>query len=99
MIRVLIALVALLGHQPGFAEDQDIEQLRQAAEDGDARAQYELGWKYHWGRGVPENTVEAMKWYRKAAEQGYAEAQNQLGEMYYFGWGVPENPREVAQGA
>ena len=48
-ICLLAALVALVGVQPGFAEDLDIEQLRQAAEQGDAQAQYRLGDLYeHW---------------------------------------------------
>ena len=40
---------------------------------------------------MPENDVEAVKWYRKAAEQGNARAQNNLGLMYATGEGVPEN--------
>jgi TPR repeat protein len=30
---------------------------------------------YATGQGVPQDHVEAVKWYRKAAEQGYAKAQ------------------------
>lgn len=30
--KVIVVVVLLLGHQPGFAESQDIEQLRQAAD-------------------------------------------------------------------
>ena len=39
----LVALVILWGHQPGFSESQDIEQLRKAAEQGDAESQFSLG--------------------------------------------------------
>ncbi len=46
---------------------------------------------YADGEGVPENDVEAVKWYRKAAEQGVALAQVHLGLMYYFGRGVTED--------
>ena len=31
LIFVLVTLVVLLGHQAGFSESQDIEQLRKAA--------------------------------------------------------------------
>ena len=41
-----------------------------------------------YGAGVPENNIEAVKWYRLAAEQGYAEAQFNLGVMYKNGEGV-----------
>ena len=46
---------------------------------------------YSFGRGVPQNDAEAVKWYRKAAEQGFAQAQYNLGVMYYFGEGVSVN--------
>ncbi len=45
------------------------------AEQGDAAAQYNLGIMYSNGRGVPQDHVQAVKWYRKAAEQGVAFAQ------------------------
>ena len=46
---------------------------------------------YANGEGVPENDVEAVRWYRLAADQGYVEAQYNLGNMYANGEGVPEN--------
>ena len=55
-----------------------LKQLRLAAEQGDADAQYNLGVMYDNGAGVPENKAEAVKWYRLAAEQGYASAQYAL---------------------
>ncbi len=61
------------------------------AEQGDVSAQYFLGVMYSYGRGVPQNDAEAVKWYRKAAEQGFAQAQYNLGVMYYFGEGVSVN--------
>ena len=88
---LLIAFVALAAFQPGFADDQDIEQLRKAAEQGDAAAQYNLGVMYKKGAGVPENYAEALKWYRKAAEQGHTSAQLRFGVMYALGRGIPEN--------
>ncbi len=50
--------------------------------------QYNLGIMYDNGRGVPQDYVEAAKWYRKAAEQGYVDAQYNLGTMYGQGKGV-----------
>ncbi|MDA9260795.1 sel1 repeat family protein, partial [Puniceicoccaceae bacterium] len=50
------------------------------------------------GRGVPQDDVEAAKWYRKAAEQGHVEAQYNLGYMYDFGYGgVPEDDTEAVK--
>ncbi len=68
-----------------------IEFLEQAAEQGHAKAQFNLGVCYDLGTGVPENATTAVTWYRKAAEQGHAEAQFNLGFCYDLGTGVPEN--------
>ena len=46
---------------------------------------------YENGRGVPQDYVEAVKWYRRAAEQGDASARFALGFMYYTGQGVPQD--------
>ncbi len=69
--------------------------VREAAERGDAVAQYNLGAKYANGHGVEKNEREAVAWYRKAAEQGHAGAQNNLGAMYAEGRGIEKNEREA----
>jgi TPR repeat protein len=46
---------------------------------------------YDNGNGVPEDDVEAVKWFRKSAEQGDASAQYFLGLMYAKGEGVPKD--------
>ena len=79
---LLLTLVALAAFQPGFAEDQEIEQLRNAAEQEDADAQYKLASVYVKGNGVSKNHVESVKWLRKAAENGHAEAQDKVGGLY-----------------
>lgn len=47
---------------------------------------------YDNGAGVPQDYIEAERWYRKAAEQGQASAQNNLGVLYKNGQGVAANP-------
>ncbi|GHU41272.1 hypothetical protein AGMMS50289_04140 [Betaproteobacteria bacterium] len=69
--------------------------FRQAAEQGDAGAQFNLGNMYDIGRGVEQSDAEAVNWYRKAAEQGHTVAQYSLGEMYYRGRGIPKNNAEA----
>ena len=59
-----------------------------SAEQGDADAQYNLGFMYRNGKGVPQDYKTAVKWYTLSAEQGIADAQNNLGAMYYQGLGV-----------
>ena len=63
------------------------ELLRLATEEGNAEAQTQLGKVYYFGKGVPEDYKEAVKWYRLAADQGDSEAQFSLGFMYLFGQG------------
>lgn len=62
--------------------------LRQAADQGDVWAQFTLGLMYDNGQGVPQDFVEAAKWYSKAAYQHHAEAQFTLGVMHINGEGV-----------
>jgi TPR repeat protein len=69
--------------------------IRPMAEQGYAKAQYNLGVMYHNGEGVPQDDAEAVKWYRKAAGQGLADAQYNLGVMYKNGEGVPQDYNEA----
>jgi TPR repeat protein len=71
--------------------------FRALAEQGYAQAQYNLGFMYEDGKGVPQNYAEAVKWYRLAAGQGYAQAQNNLGVLYEDGHGVPKNDAEAVK--
>jgi uncharacterized protein len=59
-----------------------LKWYRLAADQGNARAQSNLGIMYENGQGVPINEVEAMRWYRRAADQGFAPAQSGLAAMY-----------------
>ncbi len=65
-----------------------LREWRPLAEQGDARAQFNLGVMYKNGQGVPQDYKTAVKWYRLAAEQGNASAQSNLGTMYGNGTGV-----------
>ena len=75
----------------GVREDdaEAVRWYRQAAEQGLASAQNNLGAMYAFGAGVLEDDVEAVRWYRLAAEQGHAEASFKLGLMWGLGEGVP----------
>jgi TPR repeat protein len=68
-----------------------LREWKPLAEQGDASAQFKLGWMYDNGRGVPQDYKTAVKWYRLSAEQGDASAQFKLGWMYEIGRGVPQN--------
>lgn len=48
----------------------EIELLEKAAEQGDPKAQYELGEAYYYGKGVLQSYSKAKYWREKAAFQG-----------------------------
>jgi localization factor PodJL len=65
--------------------------LRQAAADGDARAQFEIAAIYSEGRAVPQDFKQAAIWYERAAAQGFGPAQYRLGNLYENGKGVDKD--------
>ena len=79
------------------ADRKALAQLRTQAEQGDVKAQNELGEAFYAGKGDVAR-VEAVKWFRKAAEQGHAPAQHHLGVAFYKGeGGEPRDWREAAR--
>ena len=88
LFALALAVISVVGVD---AQVPDLEEVRVLAEQGDAIAQYNLGLMSASGRGVPEDDVEAVRWYRLAADQGYATAQYNLGNRYANGEGVPED--------
>lgn len=69
--------------------------FRGLADQGDARAQTNLGLMHQQGLGVTKDDAEAVKWYRKAADQNFVTAQFNLGCMYSNGRGVAKNDVEA----
>jgi len=66
-----------------------LREWRPLAEQGDARAQFDLGLLYENGDGVPRDYAKAHQWYEKSAAQGGAKAQFYLGMQCAFGEGGP----------
>ena len=73
---------------PDQAQAELMRRWRQAAEQGDASAQNNLGFAYATGEGVPQDDAEAVRWFRLAAEQSHAGAQYSLGVIYGAGEGA-----------
>lgn len=74
-----------------------LRKRREAAQAGDAQAQFELGECYYFGRHVVESSVSAVFWYTKAAEQGLPAAQFMLGVLNERGEGVKKNEAKAAK--
>lgn len=74
-IATLVLIFALAVPVLAGAEDSvSLDQMRQAAEQGNAEAQLEMGILYEFGYNFPKHNVSAMAWYLRAAEQGLAKA-------------------------
>ena len=90
--KMMVALLSLGLAQAVWADNvPDFKETFQAAEQGFAAAQYNLGVMYDNGQGVRQDYAQAVQWYLKAAEQGYADAQYNLGLMYEKGQGVRQS--------
>jgi localization factor PodJL len=65
--------------------------LREAAANGDVRAQFEVAAILTEGRAVPQDYAGASIWYERAAAAGFAPAQYRLGSLYENGNGIGKN--------
>jgi TPR repeat protein len=76
----------------------EFEQTKELAGQGDAEAQYNLGWMYKNGKFVKQDYALAVRWYTNAAEQGHVKAREHLGMMYAQGQGVNRGTAEAMRG-
>lgn len=77
-----VLLAMLFGATALGQTSVDLEVLRARAEQGDAKAQLQLGDMHAKGTDVDRSATMAEGWYLKAAEQGFARAQARLGALY-----------------
>jgi Sel1 repeat len=77
-----------------------VETTQQPCVSGDhwpsRETQFQLGLLYAKGQGVPQDYVQARKWWKEAATQGLAEAQLAVAQMYERGEGVKQNYTKAA---
>lgn len=64
-------------------ESSRSKQLKAAAQQGDAEAQYQVALNYDSGRGIKRNRHLAWEWMEKAANQRLPIAQGKLGTWYH----------------
>jgi len=77
------------------ADIQAFWRLKQTAETGQAKAQYNLGLMYANGVGVEQDVERALHWYHKAANQGYSPAQYILAGKYANGQGLNRDLKQA----
>ncbi len=76
-----------------LSETQQASGLQNAAQNGNADAQYMLAQQYASGEGLPQDMAKAAEWYEKAAKQNLATAQYRLATLYEKGKGVTQNDK------
>lgn len=87
LIKVALLFIALHVSLPALAwtneEDELVfKQTQELAEEGDAKAQYQVAEMYYSGRGVLQDRKSAESWAQKAAEGEYIEAYALLADIY-----------------
>ena len=71
--------------------ENEMDQLRRLAQQGDPAAEFALGAHYATGEDVKQNYATAASWFEQAADHGHVAAQATLGAYYWAGTGVPKN--------
>lgn len=75
--------------------DSAFPNCTQAAEQGDANAQFNVGLMYSNGEVTTTNDKQAIFWFTNAAKQGHVDAQYNLGVIYAGGNGSPKDDRKT----
>ncbi|MBF0294394.1 MAG: sel1 repeat family protein [Magnetococcales bacterium] len=65
------------------------------AQRGHAYAQFVLGLLHQNGEGVPQDYVQALKWFLEAARQGDAKAQYSVARIHFHGFGTARDPAKA----
>lgn len=95
MIKYLnLFIFALLVGCSSFhsSPNSEFENLKSAAEQGDIRAQSQMGDAYLFGEyDLNVDYKKAFNWYQKAADQNDAKSQYNLAIMYLNGYGVKKD--------
>lgn len=72
-------------------------QMRQAAVDGNVKAQLGLAHMLLEGHGADRDPDAAFRWFQLAARSGHPDAINMVGRCHELGWGTVLNTRMAAQ--
>lgn len=75
--------------------EEAFKWYKKSADQGNPRAENNIGNCYFRGRGVETNYEEAFRYYKKSAKQGNAVGQYNLGVLYQIGKGTEKNYEEA----
>lgn len=71
--------------------NQEFEDLREKAKEGDSVAQYKIGYRLIEGKTVQKDVKEGVKWLEASAKSANPNAQLILGDLYGRGEGVQKS--------
>ena len=92
LFRAMLPIFLLLAfHTHAQVNIERIDEIREQAKKGDARAQYQLGILFEEGKYEKQNLKKAFSLYKSSAESGYDSAYYNLARMYELGKGVLQN--------
>ena len=80
--KLALGLMYLSANTSATNVSKAVTWLTEAANAGDAEAQYRLGYLNEGNLGRRIDLSAAKLWYTKAADQNYMKAQHALAEMY-----------------
>ncbi len=72
-----------------------IDSIRISANQGDAEAQYIMGWLYFEGKRMPLDYQAAENWFRKASKQNQHTSLHYMGRIFEHGLGRPKDIKEA----
>jgi len=78
-------------------EEEALRWYTKSAEQGYAKAQYEVGGHYYWRYAdthLASDGAKAAYWLGESGKNGNADAQYAIGKMYWYGQGVSVDLRE-----
>lgn len=89
--------VTVTKYIPGLDYNVYSKRLINAANQGNAKAQFALWYLYYHGQGVAVDDETATKYLKKAANNGLAPALYQLGICYLDGIGILTDNEQAAK--
>jgi TPR repeat protein len=95
MLFILFAIIAFLGACK--RNDNDINYIKQKAENGDAYYQGVLGEIYRRGDELEKNYDEALEWIKKSAEKENPIGLYNLAAMYFYGHNIEKDTEKAEQ--
>ena len=78
ILFLLMSKTSLACYTSALPDNINFRNCQLAVQRNDVEAQYNMGFMYHYRKGVYRDYHKAREWYLKAASQNHAGAQNQL---------------------